>query len=403
MRTAFVLAVFGWGIGFYGPPIFLHAVMQRTGWPLALVSAAVTLHFLIGAAVVAALPRLHARFGIAAVTAAGAAVLALGVSGWARAVQPWMLFAAALATGSGWVTLGAAAINAMVSPWYAQGRPMALAKAYNGASVGGVVFSPLWVAAIALWGFGGAALVVGCVLLAVAWPLAARVLTRTPANTGQAPDGVVVARGAATAGSVASDGRGRWSDRAFLSLALAMALGLFAQIGLLAHLYALLTPVLGPQGAGWVMALATGCGLAGRMVLAQLLRPGMNRRVAAIASYALQAVGTVLLLAWSGPPMAGIVAGVVLFGLGIGNATSLPPLIAQQEFQAQAVPRVVARCVALAQALYAFAPAAFALLLATAAGGPVSVLGRGTIIFLGAVLLVQLLAMGCMAAGIRRR
>lgn len=46
VHAAFVIALFGWGVGFYGPPIFLYAVAARTGWPLALVSAAVTLHFL---------------------------------------------------------------------------------------------------------------------------------------------------------------------------------------------------------------------------------------------------------------------------------------------------------------------------------------------------------------------
>ena len=28
VRSAFVLAVFGWGMGFYGPPVFLHAVVE---------------------------------------------------------------------------------------------------------------------------------------------------------------------------------------------------------------------------------------------------------------------------------------------------------------------------------------------------------------------------------------
>ena len=53
LYATFALAVFGWGVGFYGPPVFLHAVVQRTGWSVALVSAAVTLHFLCGAMVVA--------------------------------------------------------------------------------------------------------------------------------------------------------------------------------------------------------------------------------------------------------------------------------------------------------------------------------------------------------------
>src|SRR5262245_47916198 len=58
VRAAFTLAMFGWGIGFYGPPVYLHAVIERTGWSLSWVSCAVTVHYLFGALVVAQLPRL---------------------------------------------------------------------------------------------------------------------------------------------------------------------------------------------------------------------------------------------------------------------------------------------------------------------------------------------------------
>jgi len=40
--AAFVLAVFGWGIGFYGPSVFLRTLHDERGWPIALVSAAIT-------------------------------------------------------------------------------------------------------------------------------------------------------------------------------------------------------------------------------------------------------------------------------------------------------------------------------------------------------------------------
>ena len=88
---AFVLAVFGWGVGFYGPPIFLHAVRETRGWSLPLVSAAVTVHFVAGAVVVANLPALYRRYGLPAVTALGSVVLALGILGWAVAATPWQL------------------------------------------------------------------------------------------------------------------------------------------------------------------------------------------------------------------------------------------------------------------------------------------------------------------------
>ena len=138
-----------------------------------------------------------------------------------------------------------------------------------------------------------------------------------------------------------------------------MALGLFAQIGLLAHLFSLVVPALGPQGAGLAMSLATGAAIAGRTAFGWLMPAGADRRRVAAASYLVQLVGSVLLLvAGMQDPMI-VLAGIVLFGFGIGNATSLPPLIAQVEFARDDVARVVALIVAVGQAGYAFAPAAF--------------------------------------------
>jgi len=49
VSATFVLAAFGWGMGFYGPPVFLSVLHDTRGWPLAFISASVTGHFLIGA------------------------------------------------------------------------------------------------------------------------------------------------------------------------------------------------------------------------------------------------------------------------------------------------------------------------------------------------------------------
>lgn len=47
VAATFLLVTFGWGVGFYGPPVFLYAVVARTGWPVPMVSAAVSVHFLL--------------------------------------------------------------------------------------------------------------------------------------------------------------------------------------------------------------------------------------------------------------------------------------------------------------------------------------------------------------------
>ncbi len=402
VRAAFVIAFFGWGVGFYGPPVFLHAVVVRTGWSLPLVSAAVTFHFLCGAGVVALLPGIHRRFGIPASTMGGATVLAVGVLGWAAAVEPWQLFVAAVLTGGGWVPLGAAGIHAIVAPWFVGGRPLALAKAFNGASAGGMVFSPLWAVGIDRAGFPAAAMMVGLAMVAVVMSIASRELAWTPASNDQVTDGSRPASAPATAGSRAhaSIGPALWRDRRFLTLAAAMSIGLFAQIGLIAQLFSLMATGMGPRLAGAMMALATGCGMAGRLAMARWMGAGTDRRRAAATSYAIQAGGTLVL--WIAGPshVAWLMLGILLFGLGIGNATSMPPLIAQAEFAPAEVPRVVARSVALAQALYACAPFLLAGLL-VGGTGPAPSSGTTTGPYFCVILSLQALAAACLLCGPR--
>jgi hypothetical protein len=90
--SAFALAIFSWGISFYGPPVFLQVLPASQGWPVSLVSAAITAHFLFGAAIVANLTVLHRRFGLVAVTRAGALLTAIGLQGWATVAEPGSSF-----------------------------------------------------------------------------------------------------------------------------------------------------------------------------------------------------------------------------------------------------------------------------------------------------------------------
>lgn len=400
VAAAFVLAVFGWGVGFYGPPIYLHRVQEQRGWSLALVSTAVTLHFVVGAVVVANLPTLYRRWGLPAVTKAGAISLALGVCGWALAAAPWQLFAATLLSGAGWVAMGGAAVNAILSPWFLRNRPAALATAYNGASIGGVLFSPLWVAGIGLFGFPLAAGLVAIVMVVAVRVLADRYFARSPQQMGLQPDGGGgPAAGAAVTSALARalPGQLLWRDLRFLTLAAAMALGLFAQIGIIAHLFSLLVPALGEQMAGLAAGLATACAIAGRTAVGWLMPAGADRRRIAMASYAVQIAGSIAFLLAAGDSVPLLMLGVLLFGLGIGNATSLPPLIAQVEFVRDDVQRVVPLIVAIGQASYAFAPAAFGAVRALTS----TAAGDAPYVFLGAAA-IQGLAIICLAVGWRQ-
>ena len=341
--VAFTVAVFGWGLGFYGPPVYLPVLHAKHGWSITLISSAITAHYLVGAVLIANLPSIYRRFELGPTTIIGAVLASAGAIAWANASEPWHLFPALLLSASGWSATSGAALNALVSPWFDKDRPKAISMAFNGASVGGVLFTPLWTALIAAFGMPVAALILGGAMVAVIAPMAWLTLwTRPPSASRQA--------------AAPTPRRELMSRGTFITISAAFALGLFAQIGLFAHLIVRLTPDFGPAVAAAAISLVTLCAIFGRTLLAWLLGDH-DRRFAMAANLVMQAVGSVLLAFGDGVLSLGI--GCVLFGLGVGNLTSMMPLIAQKEFRAADVGTVVALVTAINQAVFALAPGIF--------------------------------------------
>ena len=124
-----------------------------------------------------------------------------------------------------------------------QSREMALGHALNGASLGGVVFAPLWVMLIAALGFTEATFIVGVVALAVLGPLAWFYLRVEPAPIGFGHQPARVASLVV--------------NRAFITLSMSFALAMFAQVGVVAHLVARLSPQTGTVYAAMAVSLTT--------------------------------------------------------------------------------------------------------------------------------------------------
>jgi MFS family permease len=351
--SAFAIAMFAWGTGFYGPSVFLQSLHETRGWPISQISMAITAHFLLSAIVIACLPEIHRRLGIAKATFLGAVLTAAGLILWSGVREPWQLFAAAIPSGAGWAMTSGAALNAIVARWFDRDRPIAIALAFNGASIGGVLFVPMWVALIRSIGFLSAALLVGGCMVAVVGYLCVRFVAKSPEDMGLAPDGDAShqARAKPKPRRTRIEIIRSWR---FITISAAFSLGLFAQIGLLAHLVARLSPELGIEHAGFLASLATVCAVIGRTAAGKWIGEH-DRRFAAAANFAVQ-IGGVLLLTFGSGSVA-LTLGCVLFGLGIGNLTSLPPLIVQKEFERADVATAVALIIAINQGVFAFAPA----------------------------------------------
>jgi hypothetical protein len=235
------------------------------------------------------------------------------------------------------------------------------------------------------------------------WTLAELVFSRTPEKMGLRPDGDKPGALGPRVTSPAArplPGPLLWRDRRFLTLCAGMGLGLFAQIGMTAHLYSLLVPALGAQQAGLAMGLITLMALTGRTLLGWFIRPGTDRRLVACGGYAAQFAGSIVLMLAAGTSVPLLVGGVILFGAGFGNATSLPPLIAQVEFVEEDVPRAAALIIAVAQTGYAFAPAFFGLIRVFTANGADLAPGAAPALFAAAAF-VQGLAIAAFLAGRR--
>ena len=351
--VAFVVALFAWGAGFYGPAMFVHALHASRGWSISLVGMAVTTHFLLSAVLVANLPRVHHRLGVTHATLGGTGLLAVGIVAWAASPEAWLLFPAAALTAAGWAATSGAAIHALVAPRYGRTLPKALAIAFNGASAGGVLIAPLWAFLIAQTGLLAAALVIGVGMVLIVIPLVWRFLYRRDTNAR------LLQPLASTAPTpldqpVSTLRLALLRDPRFVSISVAFAMGLFAQIGIFIHLVSHLATTLGIAGASGAISLVTLCAVGGRTMLGWWVGSGSLRNLAAV-NFIMQSVGVVMLAFAPWPAL--VISGCILFGLGVGNLITLPPLIAHRDLPAAHVGTAVALVTSINQAVFAFAPA----------------------------------------------
>ncbi|MEX2147220.1 MAG: MFS transporter [Candidatus Rokuibacteriota bacterium] len=357
VAVAFVVALFGWGLSFYGLGIYLVVLHQQHGWPISLISFAITTYYVLAAGLIVVVGDAFDRYGPRTVVLASMGALALSVLLLPLLSEPWQLYAAFALMAVGWAGMGGAAITAIVAPWFETKRGLAVSLALNGASAGGLVLVPLWTALIATVGFGAAAVAIvgGMVVLLV--PLAILWLPRGPHVLGVGPDGAALqarARGQAHAVQHAQAKRGRLLvSPHFWTIALPFALGLFAQVGFLTHQIAYLTPSVGAARAALAVSLTTLAAIVGR-VGTGLVVDRVDRRLAAAANFFLQAAAVVAMIVWPSPAV--LYAACVAFGLAVGNMITFPALIVQAEYPGEHFARVVSLVLAINQITFAFGP-----------------------------------------------
>src|SRR5215831_15884294 len=315
VAATFVMALLSFGLGFYGLSVYVATLQRVHGWSASVVSAPVTVYYVAGALLTVVIADLYARFGPRSVVATGGVAMAAGLLLLGRVATPWQLYPAFLVMSVGWGAMSGAAINIILAPWFERRRGLVVSLAFNGATLGGVFVTPALLPLIDAQGFRRALATAALAQLAVL-ALAARVMGRGPADVGLGPDGdpALPSHRAAPAGEGVQWRRAALRTWRFWSVSAPFALGLAAQVGVLTHLVALVTPTLGAGGAAGVVSVTTASALIGRLATG-LFIDRANRRLVSSATLVVQIAG-VSLLSWA-PASAAVYAGCALFGLGV--------------------------------------------------------------------------------------
>jgi predicted MFS family arabinose efflux permease len=345
--VCFLLATFGWGLGFYGQSVYVAELHRLRGWPASLISSGTTFFYLSGAALVAFVSEAIKAFGprkclIAGTFAMAAAAVAIG-----QVREPWQLYAANAVLAFGWAGTSLSIITNTLGLWFDHKRGMAISLALNGASFGGIAGVPLLVAAIGYFGFSGAMIAAAVVMIVLMVPVILIFVGQPPLHLSAATSAVADAPSATQIRARA------FRDIGFLSVSSAFALVLFAQVGFIVHLISFLDSVIGRERAAIAVALLTAMAVVGR-VLFSFVIDRLNQRLASSLSFVSQAVALAVIINVHNDFV--LIAACALFGFSVGNLITLPSLIVQREFDPRSFGVLVSLITAINQITYAFGP-----------------------------------------------
>jgi len=361
VAVCFCMAVFGWGLGFYGHSVYLAELQRVHGWPATWIATATTGFYLLGALLVAFISEAIRALGARNCLLAGVACMAAATVALGQITAPWQLYAVYALMAFGWAGTSLGAITTVLGLWFDRRRGMAISLALNGASFGGILGVPLLVLAIGAFGFAGAVLAAGVAMVVVLVPLIVIFIGRSPLPARLAPPGVAGGAAAVPARVRAQALR----SVAFLSVTIAFSLVLFVQVGFIVHLVSFLDPVIGRDRAAIAVAVLTAMAVVGRLTLSTMI-DRLNQRLASALSFASQAVALIVLINACDAGL--IYAAAALFGFSVGNLITLPALIIQREFDAAAFGVLVSLLTAINQITYSLGPGVIGLLRDLAGG-----------------------------------
>ncbi len=336
----FIVLTVSSGLGFYGLAVYLAAFSDERGWPVASISLATTLYFIVGGVAGLYVARLIARRDVRIPIVGGAIAGAVSLALLGQVTERWQLYAVYAVFALGFAGAGLIPVTTVITRWYHTRRSVALSVASTGLSFGGIALTPAAKWLIDSKGLAAATPILGVVWLVGILPFALWLVRPDPAALGWQPDGERVTADTKVAVPFGVRFTDAVRSRFFIGVTLAYSLMLGAQVGGIQQLVKLVEDRTDSSTA----AIAT-TALAGTSVVARLAGGRIVARLPIIGFVAVLAAvqGLALALIAFAYSTLALFLSIILFGATVGNILMLQPLIIAERFGVLDYPRIFSR------------------------------------------------------------
>lgn len=314
--------VTSWGILYYGFSVFVAPMERELGWSRAALTGAFSLALLCSGVAGPLIGRWVDRRGPRLLMTVGSTLAALLLFAWSRVTSEpiFLLIFVGLGLAMG-ATLYEPAFAA-IATWFSRYRARALTIITFVGGFASVIYIPLISRLVSTYGWRQTLLILAALLAILTIPPHALILRRRPEDLGLLPDGgpdPAQASGAPASAEARVSAKDAFRSGSFRWLTIGFCLAFFANVAVTVHLIPYLTdhgfsPGFAASAAGLIGILA----LPGRLLFTPL-GGRVPRRFVAGGIFAVQALGIVVLVLTS--TTAGVVAFVILFGIGFGAIT----------------------------------------------------------------------------------
>lgn len=340
VAACFMLLATTAGLGFYGLAVYLNTFSRELDWDVSSVSLATTVFFLVGGVagvwVARVIDIVDARWVICGGAIIGAASLAV----FGRVDSKWQLFVVYSVFAVGWTAAGLVTASTIVTRWFQERRAVALSIASTGLSVGGIVITPVAKWLLDTRGIAGASPWLAAIWLVGVVPITLLWLKPDPHKAGWHPDGVRVVADVAAPVVQGTPFSEAVKSRFFLAVTVGYVLALGSQVGAIQQLVKLVEERTDRSTATLATTVLAATSVVARLVGGRVVtRIGAMRLTVGLA--ALQAA-SMIILAFAEVPIVAF-AGIIVFGMTIGNILMMQPLLIAERFGVRDYPRIFSR------------------------------------------------------------